>query len=78
MGNCNKGQGEGDEAPITINNFNRQYAIGRGGFGKVWRVEGKREKEPYAMKEMAKARIIAKKSVQSVLNELQLLTLVHS
>jgi serine/threonine protein kinase len=39
------------------------YAIGRGGFGKVWRVESKKEKEQFAMKEMTKARIISKKSV---------------
>lgn len=55
------------------------YAIGRGGFGKVWRVESKKEKgEQFAMKEMAKARIITKKSVQSVINELSLLALIRS
>ena len=55
------------------------YAIGRGGFGKVWRVDSKKEKgEAFAMKEMAKARIITKKSVQSVMNELKLLSLVQS
>ena len=55
------------------------YAIVRGGFGKVWRVESKKEKgEQFAMKEMAKARIITKKSVQSVINELSLLALIRS
>jgi hypothetical protein len=29
----------------------------------VWRVEKKKEKEVYAMKEMTKARVMAKKSV---------------
>ena len=43
--------------------------IGRGGFGKVWKVEQKKEKKLYAMKEMAKARIISKRSVNSVMNE---------
>ena len=43
--------------------------IGRGGFGKVWKVEQTKEKKLYAMKEMAKARIISKRSVNSVMNE---------
>jgi serine/threonine kinase 32 len=48
--------------------------VGKGGFGKVWKVE--RKKAPnqlYAMKEMSKARIINKRSVNSVINEMKLL-----
>jgi hypothetical protein len=43
------------------------YCIGKGGFGKVWKVSlgGKH----YAMKEMSKTRIISKRSVKSVINE---------
>jgi hypothetical protein len=60
---------------ITKNQFIFHYPIGRGGFGKVWRVEGKKIKgEFFAMKEMCKARVMAKKSVQSVMNELKLLS----
>jgi serine/threonine protein kinase len=47
--------------------------IGKGGFGKVWKVERKKFKTMYAMKEMSKARIVTKKSVSSVLNERKLL-----
>jgi len=47
--------------------------IGKGGFGKVWKVERKKFKTMYAMKEMSKARIVQKKSVSSVLNERKLL-----
>ena len=54
---------------VNKNNFTFQYVIGRGGFGKVWKVELKKEKKLYAMKEMAKARIISKRSVNSVMNE---------
>jgi len=66
MGNCNfKGSSDRDSVvQMTKSNFTMMYAIGRGGFGKVWRVESKKEKgEQFAMKEMAKARIITKKSV---------------
>ena len=60
---------------ITKNHFIFHYPIGRGGFGKVWRVESKKNKnEFFAMKEMCKARVMAKKSVQSVMNELKLLS----
>jgi protein kinase A len=47
--------------------------VGRGGFGKVWKVEMKKTKHIYAMKEMLKARILARKSVQSVINERKIL-----
>ena len=49
------------------NLFEYKYAIGRGGFGKVWRVNSKRingEKiTSFAMKEMHKARVMHKKSI---------------
>jgi serine/threonine protein kinase len=44
-------------------------AVGKGGFGKVWKVEQKGTKRIYAMKLMSKAKVINKKSVSSVLNE---------
>ena len=54
---------------LTKQNFNYMYCIGKGGFGKVWKVERKKSKQQYAMKEMSKARIITKRSVKSVMNE---------
>jgi len=63
---------------ISKNHFQFNYVIGRGGFGKVWKVEKKKDKKIYAMKEMNKARVIAKKSVSSVMNEKKFLqTLKH-
>lgn len=53
--------------------FAYQYAIGRGGFGKVWKVEFKRTQTLYAMKEMQKLRVISKRSVHSVMNERKIL-----
>ncbi len=37
------------------NLFSYQYIIGKGGFGKVWKVEHKKTKNLYAMKEMLKS-----------------------
>lgn len=45
---------ESRERP-SRNNFEIQHVIGKGGFGKVWRVEDKKTGHFYAMKEMSKA-----------------------
>ena len=58
---------------ITKNHFNFHYVVGRGGFGKVWKIEKKKTKKLYAMKEMSKAWIMQKRSVNSVMNERKLL-----
>lgn len=42
--------------------------VGKGGFGKVWKVVEKASKKIYAMKEMQKVKIISKRSVHSVMN----------
>ena len=46
-----------------------QTIIGKGGFGKVWKVQLKKTREVFALKIMSKAKILAKRSVQSVMNE---------
>jgi serine/threonine protein kinase len=75
MGSCNfKSEIEDTTVSITKSHFQFQYVIGKGGYGKVWKVESKKDRKIYAMKEMSKAKIISKKSVQSVLNEKNLLS----
>ena len=87
MGNCNfKTEYEQDNVACTDfhlnifllevskNHFLFHYVIGRGGFGKVWKIEKKKEKKLYAMKEMNKGRVIQKRSVNSVMNEKKFLT----
>lgn len=78
MGNCDfKAEDKSaasNQNQISKANFQRQYPIGRGGYGKVWKVKHKTDDKPYALKEMDKALVIAKKSVTSVIFERELLS----
>lgn len=58
---------------VGVANFELLCPVGKGGFGKVWKVEVKKSRQILAMKEMYKAKIIAKKSINSVMNERTLL-----
>jgi serine/threonine protein kinase len=58
-------------------NFDFAYIIGRGGFGKVWKVYWKRFNRHFALKEMSKAKIIEKKSEKSVRYERELLSKIN-
>jgi serine/threonine protein kinase len=53
---------------VGVANFELLCPVGKGGFGKVWKVEVKKTRQILAMKEMYKAKIIAKKSINSVMN----------
>jgi serine/threonine protein kinase len=70
---CSKRNPNGDATGelVTRADFKVHCAIGRGGFGKVLRVS--KNGEQFAMKEMLKARVMAKKSVDSVKKELELM-----
>ena len=89
MGNCDCNLKTLDEkklstkTPISLDDFFLLYPIGRGGFGRVWKVRLKREYNSkildirllknksriFAMKEMSKAKVSYKKSIKSVSNE---------
>ena len=62
---------------IDRSSFDFLSIIGRGGFGKVWRVRYKKNYHEFAMKEMSKARIIDKNCVSSVLGERDILAQIH-
>lgn len=77
MGNCSfKTEAPEKTSALSSNNFDKHCVIGKGGFGKVWKVERKKTRVLYAMKEMSKARVLTKKSVLSVMNEKQLLSVL--
>lgn len=58
---------------INRSHFEFLNIIGKGGFGKVWKVQIKKYKTFYAMKEMSKAKIIDKNSDRSIRWERELL-----
>lgn len=79
VGLCSKNNPNGDpnaQGLVNKNDFKFHNAIGRGGFGKVLRVE--KDGVQYAMKEMLKARVMAKKSIESVMKELELMCRINS
>ena len=64
---------------MNKNHFEFLYIIGRGGFGKVWKVRLKKTNEFFALKEMSKFKIVDKHSEISIMSERNLLsTLNHS
>jgi protein kinase A len=70
---CSKRNPHGDSRGEMVSraDFKVHEAIGRGGFGKVLKVS--KNGDFYAMKEMLKARVMSKKSVDCVKRELELM-----
>ena len=97
MGNCDCNLKDLDPNKLSISprlnldDFCLLYPIGRGGFGRVWKVRLKRQYNSkisdirlqknksriFAMKEMSKAKISLKKSIKSVENERKFLEKFH-
>ncbi|MCQ2816418.1 MAG: protein kinase [archaeon] len=63
---------------VSRNRFEFLYIIGRGGFGRVWKVIDKKTGKEYALKEMKKVKVIDKKSEISILYERELLSRLNS
>ncbi len=62
---------------LSKNLFKFMYVIGKGGFGKVWKVQYKKTKETFALKEMSKLKIIDKKSEKSINSEREFLSFLQ-
>ena len=65
------------EENITKSSFDFIGIIGRGGFGKVWKVLYKKNKQIFAMKKMSKCKIIDKRSEHSIKAERDLLSVMN-
>ena len=63
-----------NDTKINKNSFEYISIIGRGGYGRVWKVYNKKNKKFFALKEMSKAIIIDKNSVDSVIFEKNILS----
>ena len=68
---------QNEQLLISKSYFEYISIIGRGGFGKVWKVYYKKNKIQYALKEMSKAKIIDKRSEKSVKYERDLLSTMN-
>ena len=83
MGNCNFTTGETSatnqltEKQISRNHFKFIKIVGRGGFGKVWKIKKKSNDQKMAIKVMSKVLILQKNSISSVLNEQKILSMVN-
>ena len=66
-----------NEKPINKSLFDFLYVIGRGGFGKVWKVIMKKNQKLYALKEMSKVKVIDRKSEKSIKGERDFLSKLH-
>ena len=66
-----------NENELNRNMFEFIYVIGKGGFGKVWKVQYKKTKEYYALKEMSKRKILDKNSEKSINSERKFLSLLN-
>lgn len=81
MGNCCRPKSEEDEdnpMAMSRSQFQFNYVIGRGACGKVWKVLCKKTNSEYAIKQISKAKVLAKKSINFVLNEQQMLMKINS
>lgn len=62
---------------LTVFHFDFFNPVGKGGYGKVWKIEMKKTKKILVAKEMSKAKIVFKKSEHLVMNERKLLETIH-
>ena len=72
--NQNPNQPQKQSSSLHKNNFKFLYVIGKGGFGRVWKIQSKKTKIKYALKEMSKLKIIDKKSEKSINSEREFLS----
>ena len=76
--NNNKEINNKNENNLNRNMFEFITVIGKGGFGKVWKVQYKKTKEYFALKEMSKRKILDKKSEKSINSERKFLSILNN
>ena len=64
--------------PISKRNFKLLFPIGKGGFGKVWKVTHKQTSIEYAMKEISKVKLYLQQSIPLIKQELHTLKSIRN
>lgn len=77
MGNCAQSEIEVKNSMLP-GEYKKLFPIGKGAYGKVWKVIKEGSEQAYAMKEMDKSLVYSKKSVASVMNERKFLGMLRS
>ena len=62
---------------VNKNHFEFLYIIGRGGFGRVWKVKLKTTNDYFACKVMSKSKIISRHSQDNIVSEKKILSKIH-
>ena len=75
--NDNDNNDDNKENDLNRNMFEFNTVIGKGGFGKVWKVQYKKTEEYFALKEMSKRKILDKKSEKSINGERKFLSMLN-
>ena len=84
MGNCSSQSSKSKRKlrnfylDISIKQFIFVKLVGKGAFGEIWEVIHRSSKERLAVKKISKNRVISKKSVASIVNEMKLLVNLRS
>lgn len=78
MGNCSIADNRLLPNEVTLDRFTLQCIIGKGGFGEVWKAIDNYNKKHYAIKIMSKAKILSYRSVDLIMKERHILSLLNS
>jgi len=63
---------------VTLERFSLREVVGKGGFGEVWKALDACNKKYYAIKIMSKAKILHYNSVDLIMKERHILSLLNS
>ena len=63
---------------VSKSNFEFINVIGCGAFGKVWKVNYKKNRKYYVIKEISKEKVIINKCEKEIIQEKEILSTIHS
>ena len=80
MGSCSIKDPSNVRKEISVHksDFLILHPIGKGSFGRVWKIQNKKTNRFYAMKEMSKVIIYKKKAISSINQELHILSSLNN